>query len=40
MHHCPKKAIFTALSDENRNERYINENIKVIDIIETNRQID
>lgn len=37
-HHCPRKAIFTAISDKNPDARYINENIKISEIIEANKQ--
>lgn len=37
-HHCPRKAIYTALSDKNRDARYIHEAIQVVDIIQANQQ--
>ena len=38
VHHCPRKAIYTALSDKNREARYIHDEIKVSEIISANKQ--
>lgn len=37
-HHCPQKAITTCISDKNPDARYINENIKISEIIQANNQ--
>lgn len=37
-HHCPRKAIYTSLSDKNPNARFINENVKISEIIQANQQ--
>ena len=37
-HHCPRKAIYTSLSDKNPEARFINENIKISEIIKANQQ--
>ena len=38
LHHCPQKAIYTAISDINPEARFINEHIKISEIIKANRQ--
>lgn len=38
VHHCSTKAIYCKASDKSREDRYINENVKVIDIINANKQ--
>lgn len=37
-HHCPNKAIYTSVSDKNRDARFINENIQLTEIIKANQQ--
>lgn len=37
LHHCPRKAIYTSISDKNPNARYINEHIKISEIIAANK---
>lgn len=37
-HHCPRKAIYTSISDKNPDARYINENVKISEIIQANNQ--
>lgn len=38
-HNCPSKAIITSVSDKNPDARYINEHVKLVDIINANNQI-
>jgi len=39
IHHCPVKAIkLTSMPEKNPNARFINENIKLTEIIEANNQ--
>lgn len=38
LHHCPQKAIYTSISDKNPDARFINEHIKVSEIIKANKQ--
>jgi len=37
-HRCLTNAIYTSLSDKNRQAGYINKNVKVFDIIKSNKQ--
>lgn len=37
-HRCLTNAIYTSLSDKNRQARYVNKNVKVFDIIKSNKQ--
>lgn len=37
-HHCPQKAITTSISDKNPNARFINEHIRISEIIQANNQ--
>lgn len=37
-HHCPRKAIYTSISDKNPNERYIKDGISVLEIVCANQQ--
>lgn len=37
-HHCPRKAIKLSMGERNDTERFINEHVKVLDIIEANSQ--